>query len=395
METVFLMILGIVIFTVGIMISVGAHEAGHMAAARLFKLHVPEFFVGFGPKMFSFKKGETEYGVRWIPLGGFVKIKDRSVFEGSDKINFENLSEEKKQQIEEEQEVDSLLLRHVKPWKRQIIYIAGPAVNILIGTFILFGILLGTPVHVPTNTVNEVDSCSSSEVVHCGAESAGIQSGDTIVAVDGTTVGAHDSLFPYMKDKESVDLTVLRDGSSITLEDVVVKNGKIGIFVETDERDRGPAEAAVGVVGIYKLQGEALLRLPQAFVASIDTVFSNERNPDTPTSIVGMGRVYGDVAATDKIGTSDKAFNMIYYMAMINLGLGFLNLIPILPLDGGRMLIAAIDSVRGFLSRVRKRAYIPLSSSVISRATVIMFVPLIVFMAAVIVADIKNPVSIF
>lgn len=393
METVILTVIGVLIFVVGIMVSVGAHEAGHMVAAKLFKLSVPQFFIGFGPKIFSFKKGGTEYGARWIPLGGFVRIEDQSAFSMKNSENFDNISEERKREIEEEQEEDSLLLRHVAPWKRQIIYIAGPAVNIVIGTVILFVMLLTTPLHIPTNTVDTVNSCTTESV--CGAEKSGILPGDTVLTVDGKKVRTYDRLYPYIGDANEVDLTVLRDGREILVEDVPIVDQRIGVQMASEERDRGVVGSIAGVGTVYKKQVEGLLRLPQAFTGAIKSAISDERDPSAPTSVVGMGTIYGDVASTDRLENSEKVFNMVYYMAMINLALGAINIVPCLPLDGGRMLIAAIDSFKIFLSKIRRTSYVPLSSRVVSKATIVMFIPVAIFMVSAILADIRNPISIF
>lgn len=364
---------GVILFLVILMISVGLHEAGHMVAAKKLGVKVPEFFVGFGRKLFSFKRGGTEYGMRLIPAGGYVRLVDESVEEG--KPEREALS-------------------HVAPWKRQIIYVAGPLVNIVLGFAILFGVIVGYPYDQPNTTIDRINSCSAEETV-CGAEIAGIAPGDKILSIDGTAVESYTEISPLLKGQSSVAMEVLRDGKTLEFAAVPVNDDRFGVNLSWESIYRSPGEAAGVAVDLVVKSGEAVLSIPQQIPGLVATVFAGaERDPESVGSVVGAGKTYGDVAATEKLDLEDKIRTFLLIAGGLNMSLGLLNLLPFPPLDGGRMLFAFIDSCRKFFSKIRKKEYTPTPYKWIKIATVVPALVLIGVMALLIVADIVAPISI-
>ena len=186
------------------MVSVGLHEAGHMVAAKKLGVRVPEFFVGFGRKVWSMKRGETEYGLRALPLGGYVRLVD-------DKTEGDGPERE--------------MLSNVAPWKRQIIFAAGPLVNIVLGFVIIFSALMIFPYNTPDTSINSVNTCSAEEAV-CGAESAGILTGDRVVSIDGTKVETSDDISPLLAGKSAVDIEIIRDDSTLLFESVAIVDNR-------------------------------------------------------------------------------------------------------------------------------------------------------------------------
>lgn len=364
---------GVILFLVILMISVGLHEAGHMVAAKKLGVKVPEFFVGFGRKLFSFKRGGTEYGMRLIPAGGYVRLVDESVEEG--KPEREALS-------------------HVAPWKRQIIYMAGPLVNIVLGFAILFGVIVGYPYDQPNTTIDRINSCSSEETV-CGAETAGIAPGDKILSIDGTAVESYTEISPLLKGQSSVAMEVLRDGKTLEFAAVPVKDDRFGVNLSWESIYRTPGEAAGVTVDLVVKSGEAVLSIPQQIPGLLATVFAGaERDPESVGSVVGAGKTYGDVAATEKLDVESKVRTFLLIAGGLNMSLGIINLVPLGALDGGRMLVAFIDSIRIQVAKFRKKTYSPTPYKVIKWLTVIPSLALVALMALLIVADIVAPINI-
>jgi len=370
---ILLFALGVLTFLVILLVSVGLHEGGHMLAAKKLGIKVPEFFVGFGQKVWSFKRKGTEYGFRWIPAGGYVRLVDENIEEGNPERE---------------------LLSHVAPWKRQIIFVAGPLVNIILGLAILFATLLIYPYEQPIPAVKSTNVCSSSEV-SCGARAVGIEPGDRVVSIDGSKIETSADLSPLLKGKDSVAIEVRRDGKLMDFPKVPVVDNRFGIYLQLEEIYRSPAEAA-GLTGqLVMKSGEAVLQIPSKIPGLVATVFTGaERDPEAPGSVVGAGKSYGDVAATNKIDFGDKVRTFLLIAGGLNLSLGFLNLLPFPPLDGGRMLFAFIDSCRKWVAKLRNRSYSPTPYKWIRIATVVPAMVLFAVMALLVVADIVSPVNI-
>lgn len=356
------------------MVSVGLHEAGHMVAAKKLGVRVPEFFVGFGRKLWSMKRGETEYGLRMLPLGGYVRLVD-------DKTEGDGPEKE--------------MLSNVAPWKRQIIFVAGPLVNIFLGFIIIFSALMVFPYNTPDTSIDEVNICSAEEKV-CGAREAGILPGDRVMSIDGKRIETSEDITPALTGKPSVDIEVLRGEETILFEAVTLEDNRFGVNLNWKEATRGPGESAYLTVNLVKMSTQTVLQIPEKIPGLVATVFADaERDPEAPGSVVGAGRTYGDVAATTKLETEDKVRTFVMIAGGLNMSLGLINLLPILPLDGGRMLLAFFDTVRMRFAKIRKKVYTPVPYKFVKIATVIPAVLLIGVMALLIVADIVSPVQLF
>lgn len=366
---------GVVLFLIILMVSVGLHEAGHMVAAKKLGVKVPQFFIGFGTKLFSFKRGETEYGMRLIPAGGYVRLVDESIEEGNPQRE---------------------LLSNIAPWRRQIIYIAGPLVNIVLGFVILFGVIFAYPYDQPNTTINTLNSCSSEELV-CGARTAGLESGDKVVAIDGKSISDdYMEISPLLKGKDSVSMDVLRDGEKLNFPAVPIVDDRFGVNLNWDSIYRSPGEAAGLTVELVGKSAQAIANIPSQIPGLVATVFQGaERDPESVGSVVGAGKTYGDVAATEKLDVESKVRTFLLIAGGLNMSLGFLNLLPFPPLDGGRMLFAAIDSVRKFFAKIQKKTYTPTPYKWIKIATLVPALVLIGVMALLIAADIVAPINIF
>lgn len=370
METILNWVLGIGVFLLVLTISVAVHEWGHLSVAKAFKIPVPKYFVGFGPTLWSKKHKGTEYGVKAIPLGGFITVEDETQPEASP---------------------ERYLLSYVSPWKRILVFLAGPAVNIVIGLALMFTLLVAIPMKIVSTEVNLVDSCGDG-VVNCAAAEAGFQPGDKIVEVDGKAIESAAEMQGKFSPAGS-EVVVLRGEERVTLNPKANAEGLIGVQLLMVEQERTPTEAFATIGTLFKMNLNALATVPEKVPGILEAITSGEREADTVSSVVGMGRVYGETADSEET-FSTKAQMMLYYSAMLNLGLGLANLLPLLPLDGGRIVVAVFDSVKMAWSRLLKKAYSPTEYKWVAAMTAVTGALVFGFMLIVIIADIVAPVSL-
>lgn len=420
---VVLWIVGILAFVLVLMVSVGLHEAAHMWVAKAFKLHVPKFFVGFGKTLWSFKTKKTEYGIKNLPLGGFVLIEDgatkkpsehtsmerevkelEDAFEAKYGFTFENLNKHEgvdpdeikvltdKNKILASMETDYTtsrsLLSNVSPWKRTLVFLAGPAMNIVLGTVILMVTLMTFPTYKASNIVDQVSACNA-EVKSCGGSQAGLQPGDKIVAIDGKQVADLSQIRTLANvDAKSLALTYERNGVQNTVV-APVDNGKLNIVMKSVEHYATFGESALVMKTVFYSNLESLANLPSKMPAVVQNLFGAPKDPESPSSVVNVGKTYGEVSAS-KAPEKDKIYQMLVYSGLLNLGLGFINLLPFLPLDGGRIFVAFMDSCRKVWSKVSRKAYTPTSLSTVKTLTMTTAIPVFAFMALLIVTDLAN-----
>lgn len=366
---VLLWFVGVIAFVVVLMVSVGLHEAGHMVVAKWFKLSVPKFFIGFGRTLWSKKIGQTEYGVKGIPLGGFVMIEDDR---------------------QEEKAHERMLLSHVSPWKRILIYAAGPAVNIFLGVAIIFGVLVGYPQQYVSNTIEKVDTCqqvSVGEPRACGAAESGIQAGDTILKIDGADVKDRADIAPMVAGKTEAVIVVDRGGEQVELL-TPISNGTIGVNMSVKERHLGAGEAVERIGFVLEANVDAVIALPSKIPGVVNSILGAQPEPDAPGSVVSAGKSYGDTAADVTIHNDDKVRMLITYSGLLNLALGMINLVPLLPLDGGRMVVALLDSIKMAFSKISRRDYNPVGMKFMNAFTATTGLAVVGFMGLIIIADI-------
>lgn len=421
---------GLLAFMVVLMVSIGLHEAGHMAVAKAFKLRVPKFFIGFGPTLWSKKTEHTNYGFKLIPLGGFVEIEDGRVLKTDKQVVLENQVREVETKISDiklslkdktltedskaafnadlkklDEELKNLnkeyiplydaylhergLLSKISPWKRIFVFIAGPAVNVALGFIILVGVLMSYPsLHVGTS-VEAVNSCSNLEAGEtCGAAQAGLMEGDKIVAIDGNPVEVVADISPNLDGKDSVTMTVERNGVQETFQ-VAVVEGMIGINLNTFERSLTFPESMTTLGTVMVANVEAISKLPSKLPAIVSNILGSPKDPEAPSSIVSIGKTYGDTSASS-LPTGDKVQMLLTYSGLLNIGLGLINLAPFLPLDGGRIAIALMDSIKILFSKLTRRAYNPVGVETVKALTLVMVIPVITFMGLLIVSDVLN-----
>ncbi|TDW23159.1 M50 family metallopeptidase [Kribbella kalugense] len=432
--TVLLTIVGIVLFVAGVLISVGLHEMGHMIPAKAFGMKVTQFFVGFGRTVWSVKRGETEYGIKAIPAGGFVRIigmmppakgqdptKVRKANTGPIQSMVENARSAEYETIAPED--DGRLFYQKVWWKKLIVMASGPLVNVVIA-FVLFGglyMLYGTPVAqttvstvtdcvIPANQATPDRKCTDTDKVS-PAKDAGFQVGDKIVSFNGTQISSWDQLTPLIRSNTDKPATIVveRNGVQKTLKTSTIMNqvqesatseklvsvGFLGIS-PTEKVERQSFGFVVDQMGKLTVSTvQALGRFPEKLVGVAKSIVGGQRDQDSPMSVVGASRVAGEVASSD-LGVGQKIATGILLLASLNLFLALFNFIPLLPLDGGHMIGAIWEGIRRGLAKLFGRpdpGYVDVAK-LLPIAYVAASV-IVVMGVLLVIADIVNPIKLF
>jgi membrane-associated protease RseP (regulator of RpoE activity) len=343
--------IGVVVFVVALLLSVMLHEAGHFATAKAFGMKASRFFVGFGPTLWSFRRGETEYGVKALPAGGFVKIEGMTALE----------------EVAPE-DADRAFYKQPAP-QRVVVLCAGSVVHFIIAIAIVFGLLAVTgqdPIRGKAS-VAAVSQCVSATGA-CTAQDrrapalGKLRAGDVLVSVNGQPVSADGAnLVTTLRTHagKPVQITVLRDGAqrTITVTPYPTRvggqvEGRIGISLGEVADHVGVAAAVprtFGVLGDFlKSTGTALGGLPHEVAGIVE---GKPRSPNGAASVVDVARVSGQEASSGaSVGVI--AAGLLLLIAELNLFVGVFNMLPLLPLDGGHVAILMFEQVRSRVYRV-------------------------------------------
>lgn len=397
-------VVGIVLFAVAILISVALHECGHMWVARATGMKVRRYFVGFGPTLWSTRRGETEYGLKAIPAGGFCDIAGMTAVE--------ELAPDER---------DRAMYRQ-KTWKRTAVLLAGPGMNFVIGLVLIYAIAVmwGLPnLHPPTSAVIGDTACVSSEIAkgqfgHCTgpgpAAAAGIRKGDVVVRVNDTDVHNFDQMAAAVRQQHgTVPIVVARDGQRMTFQ-VDVTPARRWVH------DNDTAPSTVGMIGVAPAQvgfmhynvatavpatfvftgdlsvelGKALVAIPTKVGALVHAIEGGQRSPDTPISVVGASIIGGDTAEHGLW----QAF--WFFLAQLNFILGAINLVPLLPFDGGHIAIAVYEKIRNMIRSARGMVVAaPVNYLKLMPATYVVLVLVVGYMLLTVTADLVNPIRLF
>jgi membrane-associated protease RseP (regulator of RpoE activity) len=374
------------------------HEAGHFFTARRYGMKATQFFVGFGPTLWSRTKGETEYGIKAIPAGGYVKIVGMTSLEEVDPGD-----------------EDRAFYRQ-STGRKTVVLAAGSTVHFLItillvaGTIAVFGVTRETHPRLDaiSDCVNDKStaSCDVAGALPGPALKAGLQAGDEVLAVDGKDVSGSDALVKAVKAGKgtTIQVTVKRDGQRLTIPvtpATVTRDkarvGAIGVTVQAVYRSEhvGPVAVVTETGSTLKLLVTGTVKTLTEKLGSITTVYGPERDPNGFVGVVGVGRFSGEIANAD-MPASEKVVNLILLVAGLNFFIGVFNLLPLLPLDGGHIAVVQFEQLRdrvrrlrgytGELQRVDMNKLLP-----ITFAVVVLFVGFTLFLLG---ADIVNPITL-
>jgi membrane-associated protease RseP (regulator of RpoE activity) len=394
-------LIGWVIFIVALLVSVMLHETGHFVLAKKFGMKVTRYFVGFGPTIWSTWRGETEYGIKALPFGGFVKI-----------VGMHSLDDP------DDPEDEPRAFRSHPAWQRILVLLAGSAMHFLLALVLVFGLALG--VGIANDNVTQVGTISSCVPVSVAAydngsctgshlsspaQLAGLQVGDVVTAFDGRPVSNFTQLTNLIRPLPPgtpVTITVRRDGKLVNLHTKLANvKGRSGSYLGV-----GPAVLFQVASPLRAIEysgttfGQVLVGSAQAVAAlpaALPKLFSKDRSSTAAgqvSSVVGAAEATGTEVASNA-GWQYKVSFVLLLIASLNIFVGAFNLLPLLPLDGGHIAVIVYERIRAWLARLRGRPdpglanmakFLPVSFS--------LFVVLIFFSLTLVLADIVNPVNI-
>jgi membrane-associated protease RseP (regulator of RpoE activity) len=425
-------VIGIVIFFLGILFSVAWHELGHFTTAKWFGIKVPEFMVGFGRTIWSRKVGETEFGLKAVPLGGYIRMigmippaKGQTLGRSRRTGPFQGLIDDARRQsamdVLPEDADRQFYLR--APWKRIIVMFAGPFMNLILAVVLFAIVLMGIGVPTSTTSVGAVSACvvsATAATEQCPpgapptpAAAAGFRAGDRIVAFNGHPYSQFDgrNLQDAIRASSGpVTITVERAGQRLDLNATpirtqlasfdgasqTVQGGFLGVSL-VSAYQRQDVGAVFGQIGnIVARTGNAIVQLPSRVPGLFGSVFLGEqRDVNGPIGIVGASRIGGEILASDAPPVAELSV-FLQLLAGLNISLFLFNLLPIPPLDGGQIFPAIWESIKRRIARLRGR---PDPGPVdVAKLMPVAYVVALVFIgwsALLFVADIINPVQLF
>ena len=434
-----LTLVGILVLVIGLLISIALHEVGHMVPAKKFGVRVSEYFVGFGPTLWSRRGKETEYGVKAIPLGGYVRLV--GMIPPEERVKpvrgtgwaSRVIGDAREAAVEEIQPgEDHRAFYHLAWWKKVIVMMGGPLVNLALAV-ILFTIVL-TTIGAPTQslTVGSVVPCvPAAGASECTAEDppspaaqAGLEDGDTITAVDGVPAEDWDQATAIIAQRpgETMPLEVMRDGEPLTLtitpgereravtddagepvldasgQPVLETVGYLGVYSEFVTEPQPVTAGAVQTWDYLVATTQVIVTLPQHLWDVTQAALGlEERSTDSIMGVVGVGRVAGEITSADVegYGLTQKVGDMLNLLAGLNLALFVFNMIPLVPLDGGHVASALWQGIKNGWARLRARpAPAPVDVARMMPLAYGVFGILLVMGVVLIYADIVAPVDV-
>ncbi len=378
-------IIGILAFVFALLFSVMVHEFGHYLTARRYGMRVSEFFLGFGTRIWSRKRGETEFGIKAIPAGGYCRIEGMTP-----------------QDEMPEGEADRAFYR-ASSGRKLIVLGAGSFLHFVLGYLLLFVLLAGVGVNQVLPVINSVAANSA-------AEAAGFQKGDEILAIDGDRSTDWQSQLQKIRDSKGRDLTftIKRDGVEQTITAAPrmtnIEDGTsryvLGIINEFGTKRISPVTSVVDAGELTwrftSASAKSLVQLPTKIPALWGQTFGGQKRDENGlVGVVGVARVSGQAAASGELTFSERLGTFILIVASLNIFVGLFNLLPILPLDGGHMAVAIADEIRALFARLRRKPRpAAIDVQVLTPITAVVFVVLAALTVLLLIADIFNPITL-
>lgn len=387
-------LLGILAFVFALLTSVMIHEAGHYLTAKGFGMKVTEFFLGFGKRIWSTKRGETEFGIKAIPAGGYCRIVGMSA-------------------SEEVSEVDAPRAFYKAPVpKRLIVLGAGSFLHFVLGYLLIFAIFFGVGTTTLTSTIDRVVPCISTKACTVSstpspAKASGLLSGDRFIAINGYPITDWNKDVDVVRNSPGKTniFTIERDGQELTIpitSDAVKTNGKtIGMIGVINKIGMARLPFGSSLSNSAKLSKElftgslsSLAQLPSKVPALVRQTFGGEkRDPAGLVGVIGVAEASAQTAGNASMAWNERIATFLLIIASLNIFVGIFNLLPLLPLDGGHMAIAAIDGIRNLYARIRRRPNPrPIDVETLTPLTLVVFVFLAALSILLLAADIFNPV---
>lgn len=386
-------IAGAVIFFALVMASIALHEVGHLVPGKIFGVKVTQYFIGFGRTLWSRRSGETEYGVKLLPLGGYVRLVGmfppegrsdgrvrrystgpfRAMADGARAAEYDTIGPED----------DGRLFYQKKSWQKLVIMAGGPVMNILLAFVILLGVTATYGVNRTQLTIRHVQECvipaDAPDTTSCAgrpatpAARAGFRAGDTVVAFNGVAVTSWKQMSEAIRGNldHQARITVLRDGRQVALTpvDTVVTGvpdtwdpskrvaaGFLGVEPDVELVRGGPVAVLQDMGTMTEQTAHSLVAFPaKVYHTAADLVTGRPRDRFGPMSIVGASRAAGEVASAPDFPAAAKVATLFSLLGGVNLFVALFNFVPLLPLDGGHIAGALYEAVKRALARLRHR----------------------------------------
>ena len=415
-------------FFVLLMASVALHEVGHLVPAKLFGVKVPKYFVGFGRTLWSVRRGETEYGIKMFPLGGFVQLLGMYPPENpvAKQTWLQRFADDvRAAEWDEIAPADrGRLFYERRTWQKLIIMFGGPAMNLLIAFALMWGVLGFYGAWREQPVVRAIAQCVVAEARPDGkclpadpptpAAEAGLAAGDRILSFNGAPIADYPQMQALIRanhDREAV-IVVQRAGETVTLPTVHTRvmpvadildptrsldAGWLGTYPEWELQRGGPGQALADMGLLVRQSAVALAQFPvRVWNVAVDLVTGKPRDVNSPISIVGASVIAGQAASQESFDPGARAAMFVNLLAAINLFLALLNLVPLPPLDGGHMAGAWWEAARRGVAKLTGRPDPgPVDTAKLVPPAYLVGGFLLLCGIIVIVADIVSPVKIF
>lgn len=374
--------LGIFAFVVALLFSVMVHEFGHYLTARHYGMRVSEFFLGFGKKIWSTQRGETEFGLKAIPAGGYCRI--------------EGMAPNDEMPAGEEDRA----FYKASSGRKLIVLGAGSFLHFVLGYLLLFTLFAGVGINQVLPVIGEV-------VENSAAQAAGMQAGDEVTSINGVKVSQWYQDVEVIRNSQGKELTLTlnRVGQSLTIKATPrlteidgSKRYVLGIINKVGLKRSGFVTSIKNsgtVTKSFVTQSvKSLIKLPSKIPALWGQAVRGEvRDANGLVGVVGVARVSGQAVSSDQLTGGERLATFILIIASLNIFVGIFNLLPILPLDGGHMAVAIADAVRALYARLRGRPRpAGIDVTVLTPVTMVVFVILAALTLLLLVADVINPV---
>jgi membrane-associated protease RseP (regulator of RpoE activity) len=435
------MAIGIVLFAVGLLFSIAWHELGHLTFAKVFNVRTSQYMVGFGKTIWSKQAGETEVGIKAVPLGGYIRMigmvppdakgRQRITTTALGPAGFFRQVIEDSRNGDRSQVLptdDGRQFYQLHPFKRIIIMFAGPFMNLVLAV-ILFGIVMTTiGVPTPNTTVQSVSACvvpasaplAEQTKTNCPqdqwtpARTIGLEPGDTITEFAGTRITDWNQLTVLIRAAagQTVPIVIERAGQTISRDVSIVltqrgvyngnemtgtiDTGFLGVGPQTPYVTQSFGSAFDRTGQFIGAASHAVIQIPARIPALWEAIFNGkERDANSPVGIVGAGRISGEILAMNT-DAKDKLALFLTLLAGFNMSLFLLNLLPLLPLDGGHILGALIEWIkRGWATLARRPRPAPFDVAKLMPVAYVVALLFIGLTALTLVADVVNPVKLF
>ena len=402
----FAYVIGVVLFVLGIGLSLALHEAGHLLSAKAFGMKVRRYYVGFGPRIWSFRRGETEYGLKAFPIGGFCEIAGMTTLD----------------EVTPDEERRAMWRQ--KTWKRTVVMATGPFTHFVLGFVLLYAmaVTFGLPNVAEKPVLSQVSSCvrdaTTTEQLAgqtCGtgetgpAQAAGLRPGDEVVSVGGVSTPTWSTMVEEIQRADGPTAFVVHRGDEtlrltvdvpqvqrpVTGQDGKTEVAEVGVAgVSATRSFEYSAWSAVGGTAVFAgdmftQTFQKLIEFPQRIPPLFDAIFGGERDPETPISVVGASRLGGEAV---EAGLWQL---FLLFLAGLNFFMGVFNLLPLLPLDGGHIAVTWYEHVRNWLRNRRgKTAAAPVDYTKLSSITMVLVLVGGAVLLLTVTADIVNPIRL-